>query len=157
MDTIGWNAPCTEKGCNADSEYPMEQDIYRIDGDAWRIALDKGDCDIHIELSEPGAGAEAGRMIVEIPNDPQFADVRHKLDDAVFAQTKKHIAGPTAMTEALALHVVGYRFWDGHHVCKNAACPHPEHAAAGEHCSHGTRFVCGIWELHPVLAIGVRP
>ena len=156
-DTISaWQPPCSEASCNGDSPYATEQDIFRIDGDAWRIEVDPGDCDVHIEMAEPGGSATDGRMIVEIPNDPQFTRLRHLLDDAVFARTTRHLGSDKQLTNALPLHVVGYRFWDGHHVCKNHQCPHPEHPAPGEHCSHGTRFVCGVWELHPVLAVGVR-
>jgi len=158
LATVAWGKPCDAATCNDDRPYPEEEETFRIDGDAWRIGLDKSDCDIHIEMAEPGKGVNDGRMIVEVPNDAQFKAIRRKIDDAVFASTHKHITGaPKDLTAPISLHFVGFRFWDGHHVCKNHDCPHPAQSAPGEHCSHGTRFVCGTWELHPVLAVETAP
>ena len=48
-------------------------------GEVWRINLDEGDCDLHIELADAGAGPEAPRVSVEVPNDPPFKKARHQV------------------------------------------------------------------------------
>jgi hypothetical protein len=65
---------------------PKETQAFTLDGDLRRILTEANDCDFHLEISAPGAGPAADRVIVELPPDSTFTTTRtailKKLTDA---------------------------------------------------------------------------
>jgi hypothetical protein len=45
---------------------PKENQVFTVEGDLWRVVVEANDCDFHLELSAPGAGIAADRVIVEV-------------------------------------------------------------------------------------------
>jgi hypothetical protein len=121
---------------------PKESQVFSVEGDLWRVAVEANDCDLHLELSAPGAGPAADRIIVEISQDPPYAATRRALLRHLAAN---HITiGGPVLTKPLRVHVTGFAFYDAFHFY--SADPQRGH-------DHGTAFVGTLWEIHPVWQV----
>ena len=49
---------------------PREEQAVTLEGDLWRVVVEANDCDLHLELSAPGGGVDAPRVIAEVPAGP---------------------------------------------------------------------------------------
>src|ERR1700720_677827 len=79
------SSPATRKSMSPID--PRESQIFTVEGDLWRIVTEANDCDFHLELSAPGAGPTADRVIVEIPQE--FAATRASLIQELAAHNLK--------------------------------------------------------------------
>jgi hypothetical protein len=125
---------------------PKEKQFFIIEGDVQLAKIEGNDCDVHLEISERGAGKSADRMIVEIPADAGFNVPRKALLDALhvdLVELGKHEPDPPVKVT-----VTGYGFWDGAHYS-------PTNPKVGH--EHGSANVKNLWELHPVFKLVVTP
>lgn len=119
---------------------PRESQSFTVEGDLWRLKVEDNDCDLHLELSAPGAAADAPRIIAEIPTGAGYDGARAAALAAVRLPSAR--AGDRLdLATPLRVRLTGYAFWDGAHWCRRDG-------ARG--CGHGTPFVATLWELHPV-------
>jgi hypothetical protein len=97
------------------------------------VALNQGDCDIHVEISDT-PGKTAPRVIVEIPGqvpiDNEYCPNRQNLQNALTPHGVTINATGQEVDPALSADVVGLAFQDFEH-------------------NRGTQFVATTWELHP--------
>ena len=117
----------------------------KVEADVQLARIEGNDCDVHLEISERGAGKNGDRMIVEIPADVS-PGARKTLLDAVhvdLTEVPKYEPDPP-----LKITVTGYGFWDGAHY--SPANPKQGHL-------HGSANVKNLWELHPVSKLVVTP
>ena len=125
---------------------PRENQAFTLKGDVWVAKIEGNDCDIHLELSLPGQGPDAERVIVEIPQE--FTQVQNTMVSALRSQGlgdlnhKKSIE----LSQALPIEVTGLAFFDAFHY--SAANPKKGHG-------HGSAQVGVLWELHPVYKVTV--
>jgi hypothetical protein len=144
---------------------PREEEVFALEGDLWRIAEEANDCDYHLEISAPGKNNKAGRVIVEVPNDPAFAEARHNVLEALTAadRTKLENSGEVVLDESVRLKLTGYAFFDAFHYSPQFSATHPGkcHFTKAEKLqrgnSHGTCMVATLWELHPVWKLSSTP
>ncbi len=149
-EVLAWDPPAgvaTNKKLRSSSTTidPKEKQIYIIEADVQLARIEGNDCDVHLEISERGAGKNGDRMIVEIPADVSPA-ARKTLLDAVhvdLTEVPKYEPDPP-----LKITVTGYGFWDGAHY--SPANPKQGHL-------HGSANVKNLWELHPVSKLVVTP
>jgi hypothetical protein len=91
----------------------------------------RGDCDIHIEISET-PDKDAPRAIVETPVDPEYCDARKTLQKALrdygveLSVLQQEVATPFAVS------VRGLPYQDAKH-------------------KRGSRYVATVWEIHPAI------
>lgn len=129
---------------------PEEGQVFQLTGDLWHVKLAADDCDFHLELSEPGGKKADPRIIVEIPQGPDFDNARKVL---VRALRKKGISSwkpdeTHDLATPLRVKVVGFGFLDAWHYTSKD--PKRGHA-------HGTGKVATLWEIHPVWEIVPNP
>ena len=143
-DIAGWDPPqgaadsVTRRSDNLID--PHESHAYLVEGDAWRIRSEANDCDIHLEMSMPGAGVTAPRVIVEIPQGAAFTAARNTILAAAGNLSARDRSSP------VHLRMTGYGFWDGHHWTRRD--PRVGHA-------HGSARVATLWEIHPAWNVEV--
>lgn len=122
---------------------PTERQVYTVDGDLWRVAMEANDDEYHLEICARGAGRRANRIIVEIPPDPAYRETRRKLL-SLLSGTYTFQPGTTRnLTTPIAIRVTGYPFFDGHHWTRRGLRGN----------NHGTDTVATLWEVHPVWKI----
>jgi hypothetical protein len=121
---------------------PKETQIFTVAGDLWRTVIEGNDCDIHLELTEPGAGPTADRIIAEVPQGSAFVPIR----TAILKQlADQGISFPAPLLKnPIPIHVTGYAFYDAFHFTRSD----PKRSNG-----HGTAFVGTMWELHPVWSV----
>jgi hypothetical protein len=99
----------------------------------------RGDCDIHIEISETPA-KDAPRVIVETPVDQEYCSARQTLQQALrdhgveLSVLQQEVPNPFPVT------VRGLPYQDAKH-------------------KRGSRYVASVWEIHPAIVepIGSAP
>jgi hypothetical protein len=122
---------------------PIEAKAFTVTGDLWRITMEDNDDEYHLELSEPGAGPNADRIIVEIPPDAAYASTRRKLLSLLpgtFTFKQKTVR---KFAQPLRLRLTGYAFFDGHHWTSKSIRGN----------KHGTAAVATLWEIHPAWKV----
>lgn len=127
---------------------PRETQAFTIQGDVWIAKIEGNDCDIHLELSAPGMGQDADRVIVEIPQDPGFTQPRNAILQALLDQGAGDLTRKKSikLNESIPVEVTGLAFFDAFHF--SAANPKRGHG-------HGSASVGVLWELHPVTKLTV--
>jgi len=90
---------------------PRESQVFTVEGDLWRIVAEGNDCDFHLELSAPGAGPSADRVIVEVPQE--FGSTRASILQKLAANNLKFPA--PIMKKSIRLTVTGLAFFDAFH------------------------------------------
>src|SRR5439155_11475533 len=110
-----------------------ESQIFTVEGDLWRIVTEDNDCDFHLELSAPGAGPTADRVIVEVPQD--FTAARTSVLKQLAAHNLNFPA--SIMKQPIRLTVTGFAFYDAFHFSRSDLQRGHE---------HGTAFVGTLWE-----------
>src|SRR5438552_11433377 len=109
---------------------PDETQVFRVDGDLWRVKMEGNDNEYHLEISRRGGRRNANRIIVEIPPDAAYTKTRRALlsllpGNYVFRQeTSRDFRTP------IPIRLTGYAFYDGAHWAKNDVQGH----------NHGTAF-----------------
>ncbi len=121
---------------------PRESEVYRVEGDLWRVIVEDNDCDFHLELAAPGSPKTSPRIIVELPQGQAFTEMRERLLEELTANGYSITVGKAvALDEPLRVTVIGYPFYDSAHYSKKN--PKKGHG-------HGTQYVGTLWELHPI-------
>ena len=112
-------------------------------GDLWRVKIEDNDCDFHLEITSPGNGSDADRVIVEIPQGSQFVQIREALSNALIAAGEGDLNQRRSidLNNSIRVQVGGFAFFDAFHYSRNN--PKRGHG-------HGTAMVGTIWELHPI-------
>jgi len=139
----------------------LEDDVFEIEGDLWRVALEANDCDYHLELSAPGGNQKAARIIVEIPNDPEYINTRKDLLEALEPpdQGKLESSGEIKLNKPVRLKVRGSAFFDAAHYspkfnpAKPGKCKFTKEQKLKRGNGHGTCAVGTLWELHPIWVV----
>jgi hypothetical protein len=121
---------------------PKEGQAFVLEGDLWRIEVEANDCDFHLEMTTPGSGPAADRVIVEIPQDKPFAAIRQAILNWL-AAVGVEMGGPV-LRHPIRVHVTGFAFYDASHFSNSD--PQRGH-------DHGTALVGTLWELHPVWSV----
>jgi hypothetical protein len=121
---------------------PREQVLYVTTVDVVLAKMADDDCDIHLEVTAPGAGADADRVIVELPQGAAFEPMRQGLADLLGRRGRGF--GRAPLDPPLRLQVAGYAFFDAHHACSRDR---------QRGCTHGSARVGTLWELHPVVGL----
>jgi hypothetical protein len=140
---------------------PLEEEVFEVEGDLWRIAQEANDCDYHLELSGPGKAAKDVRIIVEIPNDPGYATARQNLLDALNPADRAALEakGEVVLTKGVRLRVRGNAFFDAFHYtakfdpAKPGRCKFTREKKLKRGNNHGTCMVGTLWELHPTWRV----
>jgi hypothetical protein len=122
---------------------PRETQVLVVEGDLWRVKLEDNDCDLHLELTAPGAGPSAPRLVAEVPAGALWESARAAvvalLGRGVLARGDR-----VELSQPVRVRLTGLAFWDGAHWCRRDG-------ARG--CGHGTPAVATLWELHPVWRV----
>ena len=122
---------------------PRELQVITLKGELWRVNIEANDCDFHLEISETGGGQGDDRIIVEIPQGPNFAAARTALLQALKANGVT-LKAQTPLAQPIHVQVLGFSFYDAWHFSSNN--PQRGHG-------HGSAQVASLWEIHPVFAI----
>jgi len=91
----------------------------------------RGDCDIHIEISETPA-KDAPRVIVETPVDQEYCTARKTLQQALRDHGVELSVLQQEVPEPFAVTVRGLPYQDAKH-------------------KRGSRYVASVWEIHPAI------
>lgn len=146
---LAWPAPAHAADAAVRSSQspidPRENDVFTLTGDLWRVKVEDNDCDFHMELSAPGTGKTAPRVIVEVPQSSANAGLRNAIIAAVKAAGMGDLSTTPNLNFAqpLPISVTGLAFWDGTHWSSSD----PQKGKG-----HGTPVVGTLWELHPVTS-----
>ncbi len=125
---------------------PRESQAFTLKGDIWVAKIEANDCDIHLELSAPGEGQDADRVIVEIPQE--FKQAQSTLVQALRSRGLGDLRRKKSIkfNESIPIEVTGLAFFDAFHY--SVSNPKTGHG-------HGSVSVGVLWELHPVFQISV--
>jgi len=145
-EMLQWANPATISKSSNSAIDPRENQAYTLTGDLWHIKVEGNDCDFHLELSAPGTGTDADRIIVEVPQGPDFSPLRDKLIQALLASGEGDLRHTKSfdLAHSIRVQVSGYAFFDAFHYSKSN--PKRGHG-------HGSAMVGTIWELHPVFQL----
>lgn len=151
-EMFDWDLPAdiSDPEVRASNEviHDREGEAFEIEGDLWREKMEMNDCDLHLEVSEPGAGKSARRVIVEIPARAWANAIRQRILDRVAQMKKDKLATKTGdLKVPVRIKVTGVAFFDATHWTK-------EKPKIGN--KHGTEFVKTLWELHPVFRLAIE-
>jgi hypothetical protein len=120
---------------------PRESQVVTLKGDLWLAKIESNDCDLHLEISGVGGSQSDDRIIVEIPQGPQFLAARNALLQALAARKVKLSDKP--LKQSIPMQVLGFMFFDAWHFSAGNPRGH----------SHGSAEVATLWEIHPVYGI----
>jgi hypothetical protein len=124
---------------------PREEALYVLDVEIHVAKLSDDDCDIHLEVSAPGGGPDAPRVILELAQGEAYDGMRYGLADALGRRSRGF--GRSPVSPPLRARVGGYAFYDAHHACSRDR---------QRGCTHGSARVASVWELHPVVALALE-
>ena len=141
-DLLGWAVPRGHRASEVGQILPHEARLVRLTGIVRRVKLSPDDCDLHIEIAATGA-AGAPRFIAEIP--PTAPNVQ-RAAAVIFHLSAQATSHTYSSASAVTVTVTGYVFLDLSHQCTG-------HPTVG--CQHGSADVRTLWEVHPVVAIGI--
>jgi hypothetical protein len=122
---------------------PIENNVYTVEGDLWRVKMEDNDDEYHLEISARGASRTTDRIVAEIPPDPAYAGTRRQL---VSMLPGSYIFKPKTsrdLAHSIPIRVTGYAFFDGHHWSSKSLRGN----------KHGTAFTATLWEIHPVWKV----
>ncbi|MBI5515506.1 MAG: hypothetical protein HY909_17125 [Deltaproteobacteria bacterium] len=146
---LGWAPPAgVEDPRLRERDAPVdarEEQVLVVDGDLWRVKLEDNDCDFHLEISAPGAGPEAPRLVAEVPYGAPWESARAVVLAAVGRASLRR-GDRVDLSLPVRVRLTGLAFWDGAHWC---------HRDGARGCGHGTPMVASLWELHPVWRVEV--
>jgi hypothetical protein len=135
------------------TKYPREDSTFTVSGYIMLIKLSDEDCDIHMEIAETES-PDADRVIVEIPNSPEYCALREKVKEAVrqepysvrnISTTAHHFSATKGFPK---ITVTGYAFVD---------LPHRMHDPNNKKGNnHGSVNVATLWEIHPIISCDVK-
>lgn len=142
-DILNWPNPARIDKSSGSAIDARENQAFTVVGDVWRVKVEDNDCDFHVELTLPGNGADADRVIVELPQGPQFAQIRETLASALVSAGQGDLRHKKSidLSNPIRVQVGGFAFFDAFHYSRTN--PKRGHG-------HGTAMVGTIWELHPV-------
>ena len=92
-DMLNWPNPAQIVRTSNSPIDNRENQAFTLFGDIWRVKVEDNDCDFHVEMSAPGNSQDADRVIVEIPQGPQFVQVRNSLITRKRAHHTTHFNG----------------------------------------------------------------
>jgi hypothetical protein len=117
-----------------------ENQWYAVTGRIEKVKVED-DGDIHIEMKELGANAS---VVVELPLGPRWCDMRK----TVFSWTNATfpLTGKFKLMEHPVITVVGKAFYDIDHSGKDTSTNRRNYDGS-----------IGVWEIHPVMKMGVGP
>jgi len=148
---LNWPNPISISRSNGSIDQ-RENIAYTIVGDLWRVIVEGNDCDFHLELTSPGNGRDADRVIIEVPQGPAFTSIRDNILQSLANAGQGHIrvGKSVELQQSIPVQATGYAFFDSFHY--SSSNPKRGHG-------HGTAMVGTIWELHPVwsLSLGNAP
>ena len=168
-DILDWETPdnIVDKEVKSSSAPidELEDEVFEVEGDLWRVALEANDCDYHLELSEPGGNQKATRVIVEIPDDPGYISAREDLLKALEPSDREKLegSGETRLSKPVRLRVRGSAFFDAAHystkfnAAKPGKCKFSKEQKLKRGNGHGTCAVGTLWELHPIWRVEAAP
>jgi len=122
---------------------PIENNVYTVEGDLWRVKMEDNDDEYHLEISARGASRTANRIVAEIPPDAAYAGTRRQLLSML---PGNYIFKPKVSRDfahSIPNRVTGYAFFDGHHWSSKSLRGN----------KHGTAFTATLWEIHPVWKV----
>jgi len=122
---------------------PRELQVVTLKGELWRVNVEANDCDFHLEIAGIGGGQGDDRIIVEIPQGPNFIAARNALLQALKVNGVT-LKPQTPLAQAIHVQVLGFSFYDAWHF--SSTNPQRGHG-------HGSAQVASLWEIHPVFAI----
>lgn len=157
---LDWAAPANfddpdvRKAALADGGNPTDPreeqpwKVYKVRAKLWRVIMEENDCDFHLELGGLKKGKTGYRIIVEIPDDPGYADARNALIQALANAGKTVSPGKEVKLDTpIIVEVRGFPYYDSPHYAK--ANPKQGHG-------HGTVYVNTLWELHPAWSFSAE-
>lgn len=113
---------------------------YTLTGSLQRVTLESDDCDLHMELSAPGAPASAPRVVAEIPSNPMFQTARDAVLRALPASVHLTPGHSVDLPTPIVLTVTGFALYD------TARADRANPRAT----THETAQVATLWGFHPV-------
>jgi hypothetical protein len=116
LEMLHWKAPANRTRATRRSNRPVdpkESKVFTVEGDLWRVVTETNDCDFHLELTTPGAGPTADRVIVEVPQVKSFDQVRQALLKQLASKGAR--MGGTILKKPIRVTVTGLGFYDGFH------------------------------------------
>jgi hypothetical protein len=122
---------------------PIENNVYTVEGDLWRVKMEDNDDEYHLEISARGATRTANRIVAEIPPDPAYAGTHRQLLSMLPGNYIFHPKTSRDFTHPIPIRVTGYAFFDGHHWSSKSLRGN----------KHGTAFTATLWEIHPVWKV----
>ena len=128
---------------------PLEEKVFRLEGNLWRIKVEDNDCDFHLEISEAGTGKKTARIIAELSQGLPFVEARDTLIQAVKGvkpKVKLKSGSKIDMKTPIRIRVTGFAFYDSFHFSKK----HPQKGV-----NHGGKSVATLWEIHPVWRVEI--
>ena len=125
--------------------HPREESVFTVEGDVWRGKVEENDCDLHVEVTGPGAGRDADRIVIEIPAGPEFADARRTVMEALRCRDADcRVDRAVNLRRPVRLRFTGFGFWDAAHWIA-------EDPRRGNR--HGSKQVGTLWEIHPAWRV----
>lgn len=142
-DMLNWPNPAHIVKSSESPIDDRENQAFTVTGDLWRVKVEDNDCDFHLEMTSPGNDQDADRVIVEIPQGPQFVQIRESLINALNAASEGDLSQTKSinLNNSIRVQVGGFAFFDAFHFSRSN--PKRGHG-------HGTAMVGTIWELHPI-------
>jgi hypothetical protein len=166
-DVLGFDTPddIRDKATRI-SESPidgLEDEVLELEGTLWRVAREANDCDYHLELSAPGKGKAATRVIAEIPDDAPYAGTRQALLAALDPADRQKLmdSGDVTLSKPVNLRLTGFAFFDAFHyalsfnAAKPGRCKFTKAQMQLRGKNHGTCAVGTLWELHPTWKLEI--
>jgi len=123
-----------------------ETQAYSLQGALRRVALESDDCDLHLELSAPGAPASAPRIVAEVPAAPMFQSVRDTILRALPASVHLAPGRPVDLPVPIPMTVTGFAFYD----TARGGRGDPRQP------SHESPQVATLWGFHPTWSVTVN-
>ncbi len=146
-----WPAPVdSENPAVRDRDDPIDEretQGYTLTGVLQRVTLETDDCDLHLELSAPGATASSPRVVAEVPAAPAFQAARDAILRALPASVRLVPGQPVDLAAPVTVTVTGFAFYDA----ARAGRSDPRRP------THESPFVGTLWGLHPVWTAVAGP
>ena len=118
---------------------------YVFTGSLRRVTLETDDCDLHMELSAPGARADAPRVVAEIPSNPMFQTARDAVLRALPAGVTLVPGHPVDLPVPIVLTLTGFALYDTARADRSNA----------RVTTHESAQVATLWGFHPAWAVTV--
>lgn len=130
QDVLGWEqgADPRNNAARRDRELQLVEIPRAYVQFAWAY---RGDCDIHIEISET-PDKDAPRVVVETPIDPEYCSARKAIQNALRQHGTELSVLQQEVSDPFPVTVRGLPYQDFHH-------------------KRGSKHVATVWEIHPAV------